>query len=359
MIYYLKLLLWPFALLYGEIMSLRNLLYNKGVLPSHRFELPIIAVGNLTVGGTGKTPHVEYLLRLLSKYNIATLSRGYKRKTKGFVLADKNATVSSLGDEPYQYHLDFPDVTVAVCEDRVAGVNQLLSLEQQPDIIILDDAMQHRPIQPSLNLLITDFSRPFYKDLVMPAGLLREPANGAARADVIIMSKCPADLATADIKQIIKRINKYASHKTPVYFSSFRYGAPVRIGGNKPFSLNIILLTGIANDVPLKEYLTDQGCRIIKHFDYPDHYHYTESDISKVMEALHTLGSEDTVVVTTRKDAVKLLDRSLIERVKRLPFFYLPIEVYFLEEGKKFDQLVMQHVESFKTEDPVDSDTLI
>lgn len=358
MLYYLKFLLWPFALLYGEIMSLRNLLYNKGVLASRRFDLPIIAVGNLTVGGTGKTPHVEYLLRLLSKYKLATLSRGYKRKTKGFVLAGENATALILGDEPYQYYLDFPAVTVAVCEDRVEGVNELLTLDQELDAIILDDAMQHRPIQPSLNLLITDYNRPFYKDLVMPAGLLREPANGAARADAIIVSKCPADLPEGDRKQIIKRINKHASHKTPVFFTAFRYGAPVRMGGDKPFSLNIILLTGIANNAPLKQYLTDQNCQIIKHFNYPDHYHYDTQDILKVEEALHTTAMEDTVIVTTRKDAVKLLDKKLAGKVLQLPFFYLPIEVYFLDKGSKFDHLVVQHVEQFKAGKPTDTDML-
>jgi tetraacyldisaccharide 4'-kinase len=354
MLYYLKLLLWPFSLLYGEIMSVRNLLYNKGVLPSRKFDLPIIAVGNLTVGGTGKTPHVEYLLRLLTNYNLATLSRGYKRRSKGFVLADSAATVASLGDEPYQYYKDFDKVTVAVCEDRVEGVKQLLALQKDLDVIILDDAMQHRSIQPSLNLLITDFNRPFYRDLVMPAGLLREPANGAARADAIIVSKCPVALPDATRKQIVKRINKHASLKTPVFFTTYKYGAPVRIGGTLPFSLNIILLTGIANDAPLKEYLIRQGCNVFKHFKFPDHYEFTGHDMLQVEDALQTLPGDNIIVVTTRKDAVKLLDNSLIDQVQRMPVFYIPVEVSFLDKKDKFDQLIHRHVDQFSVETPTE-----
>lgn len=358
MLYYLKFLLWPFSLLYGEIMSVRNLLYNKGLLPSQKFELPIIAVGNLTVGGTGKTPHVEYILRLLHKFKLATLSRGYKRNTKGFVLADLHATANSLGDEPFQYHLDFPDVTVAVCEDRVEGVNQLLSLNKELDVIVLDDAMQHRSIQPSLNLLITDFNRPFYKDLVMPAGLLREPANGAARADAIIVSKCPNSLSKEEQKQIVKHINKHASQKTPVFFTAFQYGAPIRIGAETAFSHQVILLTGIANADPLKQYLTGQGCQLVKHFDFPDHHPYSLQDVSKLEEALHSTTGESCVIVTTRKDAVKLLDEKLLPKVKQLPVFFIPIEVCFLEKRSKFDQLIVQHVEQFQAARPSELDIL-
>jgi len=343
----LKLLLWPFAALYGGVTTLRNTAYNKGWFASRKFKLPVIAVGNLTVGGTGKTPHVEYLLRLLHNYKVATLSRGYKRSTKGFILADKQATATTIGDEPYQYHQDFPEVQVAVCEKRVVGVKQLLQSEVKPEVIVLDDAMQHRAIQPSLNLLITDYNRLFYKDFILPAGLLRESRHGAERADAIIVSKCPSGLPASEKQTIKSRITKYSRPQTPVFFTGFRYGQPVAIGTAKSFTKNVLLLTGIANANPLKLYLQEQHFTVVHHAEFPDHHNYSSADLENLQQILKTK-PEDTVILTTRKDAVKLLDKSLEKYTRSLPVFYIPIEVYFLDGEEAFNDLILAHVAQYR-----------
>lgn len=345
MLKYLHIPLWPFSKVYGGIMRLRNLGYDKGILASRRFGLPVIAVGNLTVGGTGKTPHVEYLLRLLRAYKVATLSRGYKRQSKGFILADAQATANSLGDEPFQYHLDFKDVDVAVCEDRVKGVEQLLSLLPGLQVIVLDDAMQHRPVQPSLNMLISDFNCPFYKDHVMPAGRLREPRSGARRADIVIMSKCPPDMTTAEMEQVRGQVKRYARADAPVFFSTFVYGNPVPVGKVVPLPKQVLLLTGIANAEPLKQYLSAQGYTILKHLAFPDHYVYTPQDLEQVQQLLQQKAYAGAAVLTTRKDAVKLTDAELKPLTEKLPVFYVPIEVKFLADGEVFNALVLEHVQ--------------
>lgn len=342
----LKLLLWPFAALYGGITSLRNTAYDKGWLVSRKFNLPVIAVGNLTVGGTGKTPHVEYLLRLLQNYKTATLSRGYKRTTKGFILADEKATAATIGDEPYQYHIDFPEVSVAVSEKRVEGAEQLLKLCPKPEIIVLDDAMQHRAIQPSLNLLITDYNRLYYKDHMLPAGLLREPKQGAKRADAIIVSKCPATMQPSEMQSISSRIRKYSRQGVPIFFTGFRYGQFVAIGNQPQVSKNVILLTGIANAEPLKHYLKQHQFKIVKHIEYPDHYSYNVNDLENLRSFLKDK-KDDTIIVTTRKDAVKLMDSALQNYSRELPLFYIPIEVYFLKDGEVFNNLILEHVQRF------------
>ncbi|MCX2739258.1 tetraacyldisaccharide 4'-kinase [Pontibacter anaerobius] len=342
---YLHIPLWPFSQLYGGIMRLRNLGYDKGLLASRHFQIPVIAVGNLTVGGTGKTPHVEYLLRLLHNYKVATLSRGYKRQSKGFILADASSSAAILGDEPFQYHLDFKEVEVAVCEDRVKGIEQLQKQVPGLEVVLLDDAMQHRPVQPSLNILITDYNRPFYNDHVLPAGRLREPRSGAQRADAVIVSKCPAGMGQQEREQILEQVQKYTLPDTPVFFSSFAYGAPVAIGNALSLSKKAVLLTGIANAEPLKNYLRSQGYTLLKHYAYPDHHLYTSDNLQELTELLQKPAYAGATILTTRKDAVKLTDAALEPLTKQLPIFYVPIEVKILSGGDKFDQLVLQHVE--------------
>lgn len=345
---YLKLLLWPFSVLYGGITVARNLLYDKGTLPSTSFDLPVIAVGNLTVGGTGKTPHVEYLLRLLQPYKVATLSRGYKRKSKGFLLADSQSTAAVLGDEPYQYHRDFPGVTVAVSEDRVEGVQKLRQLLPGIAVVVLDDAMQHRPVKPSLNILLTDYHRPFYKDHVLPAGLLREPRQGAARADAVIVSKCPRKLSKKEQGNILKEVEKYTAPDTPVYFSTFVYGAPAAIGLPVAPDKKVVLLTGIANAQPLKDYLEAEGYEVLQHLAYPDHHQYREHDLQKLRQMLQKDEFSGASILTTRKDAVKLAGQELTGLTEQLPLFYIPIVVQLLNEQEAFDRLVVEHVQQFQ-----------
>lgn len=341
----LRILLWPFSLLYGSILLLRNKLFDAGWLTSVKFDLPVISVGNLTVGGTGKTPHVEYFFRLLAQKQLAVLSRGYRRKTKGFVLADAAASAYALGDEPYQYYRDFPEVTVAVCESRPAGIAELLRSRPSIEVVILDDAMQHRPVQPSFNLMLTDYGRPFFEDLVLPAGLLREPRRGAKRADAIIVSKCPADMAASEMDAYIRQVRRYSRPAVPVFFSGFRYGQAIPIGSAKHLCKRIVLLTGIANAAPLLDYLTHEGYDIVQHLDYPDHYHYTLEDVEKVQRLLGQ--DESLCVLTTRKDAVKLTDAGLQKITHALPLFYMPIEVYFLREQDAFNALIKEHIASF------------
>ncbi|GHA58669.1 tetraacyldisaccharide 4'-kinase [Pontibacter akesuensis] len=342
-----QILFRPFSQLYGGITRLRNYLYDQRLLASTRFGLPVLAVGNLTVGGTGKTPHVEYLLRLLQPYKVATLSRGYKRQSKGFILADAQATPAIIGDEPYQYHADFKEVAVAVCEQRVKGIAELQARVPELDVIVLDDAMQHRPVQPSLNILISDFNRPFYKDFVLPAGRLREPRSGAKRADAVIVSKCPPMLNQQEQEKIKQQVARYTSAGVPVFFSTFAYGQPVRIGSSNNLSVKVILVTGIANDKPLKQYLTAQNMQVVEHLAFPDHHTYTAENLRSLQRLLQNPANAGAAILTTRKDAVKLTDASLKSLTEQLPVFYVPIEVQFLADQAAFDGLVLGHVQDF------------
>lgn len=344
MVKYLKLLLWPFSLLYGAVTGFRNFLYNKSILSATAFDLPVIAVGNLTVGGTGKTPHVAYLLRLLQKYKLATLSRGYKRQTTGFILADSTSTAQQLGDEPYQYHQDFADVAVAVCEKRVEGVQRLKQLKPKTEVVILDDAMQHRAIKPSLMIMLTDYQRPFFKDFILPAGLLRESRDGAKRADAVVVSKCPAQLSETAIAKYTSSIRKYTKPGTPVFFSTFKYGNPVRIGATTEVTKKVILLTGIANPKPIQDYLRQAGYELVKSFTFQDHHHYTTQDLLEVKDFTAKYKSNEISIITTSKDAVKLAATTLISVTESLPLFYLPIEVSFIKDAAVFDNLVHDHV---------------
>jgi tetraacyldisaccharide 4'-kinase len=281
---------------------------------------------------------VEYLLRLLQGYRTAALSRGYKRKSKGFVLADETASAASLGDEPFQYYRDFPGVTVAVSESRVAGIENLQKLRQELEVVVLDDAMQHRPVQPSLNILLTDYARLFYKDRVLPAGLLREPKQGARRADLIVVSKCPAGMGEEEQQAIVRQIGRYSRPAAPVFFSTFRYGTPVPIGSSRQVTNRVILLTGIANPSPLVRYLQEQA------YTHP----YTLHDLTELQKLVESEPSRSLSIITTRKDAVKLSDTGLQEITKQLPLFYVPIEVDFLKNGGLFDKLVLEHMASFR-----------
>ncbi|MBK0402962.1 tetraacyldisaccharide 4'-kinase [Adhaeribacter sp. BT258] len=343
---FLKWLLFPFALLYGGIMLLRNFLYDQGIFKSEQFDLPVISVGNLTVGGTGKTPHVEFLLRLLKDYKTATLSRGYKRSTTGFVLANPSVSAATIGDEPFQYYLDFPETTVAVCEKRAEGIQQIQERKPETEVIILDDAFQHRAVMPNLNLLITDFYRRFDTDFMLPTGLLREPRWGAKRADAVIVSKCPENLLASEKQQLENGIKKYTKTATPVFFTSYHYGETVGFGAEKVCSKNVILVTGIANPQPLITYLLEAGYAIQEHLNWPDHHHYTQPDVEKMQQVSERFRPENVSILTTRKDAVKLMQPAFAGTVKQLPFFYVPIEVKFLEKQAAFEQMVLATVKA-------------
>ena len=328
-------------------MQVRNKLYDQKYFASIYFNVPVISIGNLTVGGTGKTPHVEYLLRLLHHKKVATLSRGYKRKTKGYVLADSSATADSLGDEPLQYYLDYPAVRVAVAENRAKGIKQLIRQFPELDVLILDDAYQHRGVKPSLNILLTDYARLFYQDYVLPAGRLREFPSGANRADVIVVTKCPDAINPEELEKIKKTVTSYADKQVPVYFTSYNYGKLVPCFQSQPVSKKVLLITAIANATPLIHFLEEQAYEILQHYQFPDHFAYTAVEVQKIFKDWQRYSqSYPVTIITTRKDAVKLSAPDLGSFWKTAPLFYLPIQVTFIQDQADFDALILKHLAS-------------
>lgn len=326
---------------------IRNRLYDNGVLTSVEFDLPVIAVGNLSVGGTGKTPHVEYLIRLLKDhYKTATLSRGYNRKTKGYILAGPQSTAADIGDEPMQFHQKFPGITVCVGEERMLAVPQLLGDQPDTAVILLDDAFQHRSIKPGLNLMVTDHSRLFTRDHVVPAGRLREGRKGYHRADGIIVSKCPPNISLQE-KAAIEREIAPLPHQR-VFFTSLQYGQPYPMlpGGpaQLPPNASILVACGIARPEPLVQHLLQKHTNVHL-LAFPDHYYYTQKDLDKMKLELEQLDGTHKFIVTTEKDAVRL--HLLQERIEamQLPVMVMPVEVSFLfEAAGSFNSYIFDYV---------------
>ncbi len=353
----MKYLLFPFAVLYDLITQIRNYFYDKKWFDSVEPSVFTISVGNITVGGTGKTPHIEYLIRYfleknkdVENYKLATLSRGYGRKTKGFVLANNQTTASEIGDEPMQFYQKFAqnnqNVNVVVCEKRVLGVQKILELFPQTKTILLDDAFQHRAIKPHFSILLSDYNRPFYEDFLLPMGRIRENRKGAKRANVVLVSKSPLGLAEKDRQIIRNQINNYTS--SPIFFTSFDYDKPISLLDNEVLKLendknySFGILTGIANYKPFQKYVetkfVDFG-KVENHKHFPDHYNYTEKDIEFLKEST-------TIWFTTEKDAVKLtplIESFTKEEQSKISIFYIPIKVVFLDnnEEKQFQELIM------------------
>lgn len=327
----LRKLLFPFAILYGFITSIRNYLYDKGILKSYSFDIPVIAVGNLSVGGTGKTPQIEYLIRLLSpQYKVATLSRGYKRKSEGFILADANANAEILGDEPFQYFQKFPQIQVAVDADRRNGITQLLAQKEKPEVILLDDAFQHRKVKAGFYILLTSYDDLFCDDFMLPTGNLRESRSGSKRANLIIVTKCPSNLSKNEQQSIKERI----AVEIPIFFSFVEYDDKVY---NKTDSLEVtqvrsqgkLLLAGIAKPKPFFDYLHSGNDLVMT---FADHHHFTESDILNIKSQ-----AIDKIIVTTEKDFVRLLAYDFSGKL-----YYLPIKSKFISEQGQFDTLVLK-----------------
>jgi tetraacyldisaccharide 4'-kinase len=353
MIHRKNILLYPLSLIYGVITSIRNFLYDTGFLASTEFPFPVICVGNITVGGTGKTPHTEYIAGLLvENYKVATLSRGYKRKTRDFRIASSEASVSEIGDEPMQIFRNYPDVLVTVDRKRVHGVN--IILEEHPDIevIILDDAFQHRSITPGFSVLLSDYERLISRDYMLPYGNLRESKQNMRRADIILITKSPENISPIQRRIIVKEIDK--SPYQNLYFTSFRYKPPVpvfeeRSENMKPetadsASSGIVLITGIANPKPLKEYLENSFHEIL-HLSFDDHHNFNEKDIAAIASAYDNLKSESRYLFTTEKDAVRLREFTNIAEPFRSAFFYVPVGIFFLNEDKdEFDNLIIDYV---------------
>jgi len=306
---------------------MRNKLYDHGFIESRTFDIPVICVGNLSVGGTGKTPMVEYIVNLLKNdYRTATLSRGYRRKTKGFIIADDRASAQTIGDEPMQFHEKFEDITVAVDVDRRNGISELM--KNKVEVIILDDAFQHRKVDAGLNILLTTYSNPFYSDYVLPTGNLREPRSGAKRADIIVVTKCPADIPEAEKMSMIEKINPKEHQK--VFFSRIGYDELPSIVLNQP---TFTLVTGIANPTLLVTYLENKQLKF-DHLQFKDHH---EFDVSEI-EDLKNKG----MILTTEKDYMRLKDH-----IDHSKLFYLPINIE-LDNSKEFDNKIKDFVSGFK-----------
>lgn len=315
--------------------------YDKDLLESKSFEIPVIAVGNLSVGGTGKTPMIEYLIRLLiGDYRLAVLSRGYKRSSKGFLIADQNADAAILGDEPFQYHKKFHGITVAVDTDRVHGIQELLKLDPPPEIVLLDDALQHRKIQPGFTILLTSYDKLYVEDLVLPAGDLRENVSGAKRAQVIVVTKCPANLNEQDQFNIAQKLQPELDQT--VFFTSIEYDEKVRSKSEEINFLELkdydmLLVTGIAKTDPLTQYL-DLNQIKYQHLKFGDHHAFNEKDFKFIRQNFDNLKSEKKIVLTTEKDFVRMFDLVTSD------VFYLPIQTQFIANGKDFDQLIYNYV---------------
>lgn len=335
----LRFLLFPLSIIYHVITSIRNRLYDNGSKPSVGFDVPVISIGNLTVGGTGKTPLTEYLIRLFSKaHDVATLSRGYGRKTKGFRIANPTDSARTVGDEPFQFFVKYGDrVTVAVGEERALAIPLILKKYPKTDAILLDDAFQHRQIRPVLSILLTDYYRPFYEDYLLPAGRLRESRDGAARADVVVVTKCPEELSDETMIDIEHSIRRYVDK--PVFFSHIRYGAPVSYSRQeKTMRDNVIALSGISNPKPFLHYVRS-NFKVVRELTFGDHHDFTAADVARLERVLkqHPQAS----ILTTEKDKVKLASPEFAEQVNRLSLFFIPIEVRFNKNGQDFDELVL------------------
>ena len=344
-----RVLLLPFALLFWLVVSIRNWLYDKKVLRSSTFGLPLICVGNLSVGGTGKSPMVEYLVRhLKSNFKVATLSRGYKRKTKGYALANDETTAIDIGDEPMQFHKKFPDVPVAVGEERIVAIGQLLHDKPDTQTIILDDAFQHRSVIAGLNILLTDYSNLFTRDFYLPTGDLRDVKRSYKRADVIIVTKCKPDLSYEERKKIIDEIAPLPHQR--IFFTCIAYGTPYHIIHHQFCFMNdkteVLLITGIANPRPLKKYLEE---RIHTYYmmHYNDHHIFSIDDWKDIIARFQEIDAGKKIILTTEKDAMRLMKFS--QEINGIPFYVIPIEHQFLfNEENEFNHIVVKFIEHFK-----------
>jgi len=344
---YLRLLLFPMSVIYGLVVMIRNWCYDAGIFKSRGFDIPIISVGNLDVGGAGKTPMTEYLIRLLKPdYQLATLSRGYGRETRGYRVATVDSQASEVGDEPAQLKHKFPEVNVTVCEDRVAGAEKLQSAN---DIILLDDAYQHRAIKPGYSVLLFDYKQLMSLNLLLPAGNRRELFYGRKRANLIVVSKCPLTLDTTEQERVRKKLNLYPHQQ--LFFAGIDYlplqkdGQPadVKIDANT----TVFLLTGIANPAPMYEYIAQSTSHIIHH-KYPDHHRFSLKNIAKLADDVKACTADKKLIITTEKDMQRLGEQELLPLTRELPIYTLPIGLEFLNNsGQQFNQLIHSYVRQY------------
>jgi len=332
----IRFLLFPVALIYDLVTRIRNYFFDVGFLKSTSFPIPTLVVGNLSVGGTGKTPQIEYLIRLLKeKYKIAILSRGYKRKTEGFVLVDESHIAEDVGDEPLQYFKKFSNLTVAVDANRVNGIQQLIA-KKSPEIILLDDAYQHRKVKAGFYILLTKYNDLYTDDFILPSGNLRESKTGAKRANLILVTKCPINLSEIEKNKIVKHLN--TSNGQKVFFTSIAYSEKLKgsesIALTELVNFQVLLITGIANPNPLLEFLSEKNIRF-KHLKFADHHPFSDLEIKNIEEEFVKIKSDKKLILTTEKDFVRLS-----EKVKRLS--YLEIKTQFLfNADDSFNEIIL------------------
>lgn len=344
-----RYLLLPFSILYAGIIRLRNWLFDQKVIKSATFNFPLIGVGNLAVGGTGKSPMVEYLVRLLKdRYKVATLSRGYKRKTRGFAIADEKTSALEIGDEPMQFHQKFPDITVAVGEERVVAIPQLLFDKPQTEVIILDDAFQHRRVTAGFNIVLTEYANLYTRDFMLPAGDLRDVRSSIKRADIIVVTKCRADITEETRQEILEEINP--SEKQQVFFTEILYSTPYHLFTgqftNLSLSEDVLLVTGIANPRPLKAFITAHT-HSYEMLRFPDHHIFNMDDLKEIKKQFEKNNTGNKIIITTEKDAVRLM--KFKAALRDYPVYVLPVRHSFLfNQHVEFDEAVTRFIDSFK-----------
>jgi tetraacyldisaccharide 4'-kinase len=347
-------LLLPFSYLYGGIVRVRNWMFDKGIKESKQFDIPVICIGNLSAGGTGKTPMSEYVIKLLLShgYRPALLSRGYGRKTKGFQLVKPFSRASEVGDEPYQVKRKFPDTIVAVCEERVEGINRIKELFPSVNVIVLDDAFQHRAVKAGFTILLTDFNKPYFADAMLPAGRLREPRSGKERADVIIMTKCPDGLGETQKEALRKKLAPSPQQQT--YFTCIGYRQIVKVQIEEQLEIaydaaylkgyHIILFTGIANPKPMEDYLRKQEIAY-ELVAFPDHHIFTKADINRMLQCWNDVKPLNKLLLTTEKDWRRLENTEEAQMLCDKLMYFLPIEVEWNSaEKSSFDAKILQYV---------------
>lgn len=335
------LLLYPISKVYGWVMAIRNAMFERGILKQHSFSKPVIVVGNISMGGAGKTPHTEYIVEHLRKdYHIGILSRGYKRKTHGFVQATPNSHVDDIGDEPYQIYHKFADsgVMMAVCENRVNGIGQMLEIDPQIDLLVLDDAFQHRYVKPTISVVLMEYNRPAYQDYMLPYGRLREPMSALNRADVVVVTKCPEDMKPMECRIFKERLNLFPYQK--LLFSSYVYENPRPVFNDAKAPIedldlsrltpsdSLLAVTGVANPRPFIRFLRRYRAKV-KIKRYADHHRFTHADMDSILEKFNLMKGERKYIVTTEKDAVRLMNNPYFPHQLRKHIFYIPIKVGF------------------------------
>ena len=336
-----RILLFPFSLLYLAAIFIRNRLYDKEILKSSSFNLPLVCVGNIAVGGTGKSPMVEYIVKQFKdKFMLATLSRGYKRKTTGYALANENSTALEIGDEPMQFHIKFPDVAIAVGEERMEAIPQVLHDRPGTQAIILDDAFQHRSVKAGLNIVLTDYNNLYTRDWYLPTGDLRDERSSIKRAEIIVVTKCPLQMTVEEKEAILQELHPLATQH--VFFTSIRYGKPYHIVSKNNYTVTphteVLLVTGIANPGQLKQLLHETS-KTYYELTYNDHYIFTIDDLKDIKKQFNNIPSDKKIILTTEKDAVRLI--KFQQELHDTPFYVLPIELQVLfNEAEQFNQLI-------------------